>query len=136
MTVRDTLIEKATEIRQKAYAPYSNFWVGAALLTEDGKIFEGINYENASYGLTICAERNAIGTMLTEGGQKIVAMAVATENGVTPCGACRQVMVEFAAADFPVYIVNTTTGAVRDSSINQLIPDAFDNSQLPEFDGE
>lgn len=136
MTSRDTLVKKATEIRQKAYAPYSNFLVGAALLTEDGTIFEGINYENASYGLTICAERNAIGTMLTEGGQKIIAMAVATENGVTPCGACRQVMLEFAAANFPVYIVNTTTGEIRNSSINQLIPDAFDNSQLPEFDGE
>ncbi|MEM8859520.1 MAG: cytidine deaminase [Chloroflexota bacterium] len=134
MSSRETLINKATNIRKQAYAPYSNFLVGAALLTEDGKIFEGINYENASYGLTICAERNAIGTMLTEGGNKIVALAVATENGVTPCGACRQVMVEFAAGDFPVYVVNTTTGEVRDSSLNQLIPDAFDNSQLPEFE--
>ena len=134
MSTRETLIERATNIRPKAHAPYSNFWVGAALLTTEGKIFEGVNFENASYGLTICAERNAIGTMVTAGGGKIAALAVATENGVTPCGACRQVMVEFAAGDYPVYVVNTTTGEIKDSSLGRLLPDAFDSSQLPEID--
>ncbi len=132
MTIRETLIERATNIRPKAYAPYSKFWVGSALITTDGEIFEGVNYENASYGLTICAERNAIGTMVTAGGKQIAGLAVATENGVTPCGACRQVMIEFAGDDYPVYIVNTTTGEVKDATVRQLLPEFFDSSQLPE----
>ncbi|MFT5193810.1 MAG: cytidine deaminase [Cellvibrionaceae bacterium] len=131
MNTRELLIQKATDIRPMAYTPYSNFWVGAALITENGEIFTGVNFENASFGLTICAERNAIGTMVTGGQKTIKALAVATENGVTPCGACRQVMLEFARENYPVYIVNTTTGIVRDTTLNQLIPDAFDSSQLP-----
>ena len=131
MDTRELLIQKATDIRPMAHAPYSNFWVGAALITEDGEIFTGVNFENASFGLTICAERNAIGTMVTAGQKSVQALAVATENGVTPCGACRQVMVEFAQTDFPVYIVNLTTGGVTDTSVFQLLPGAFDQSQLP-----
>lgn len=132
MDIRKTLIERATNIRPQAYAPYSKFWVGAALITTDGEIFEGVNFENASYGLTICAERNAIGTMVTAGGKKIAGLAVSTENGVTPCGACRQVMIEFAGSDYPVYIVNSTTGEVKDTTVKQLLPEFFDSSQLPE----
>ena len=131
MTIRETLIERAKNIRPKAHAPYSKFWVGAALITTDGEIFEGVNFENASYGLTICAERNAIGTMVTAGGKKIAGLAVSTENGVSPCGACRQVMVEFAESDYPVYIVNSTTGEVKDTTVRQLLPEFFDSSQLP-----
>lgn len=131
MDMRELLIKKATDIRPMAYVPYSNFLVGAALITEDGEIFTGVNFENASFGLTICAERNTIGSMVTAGRKTIKALAVATENGVTPCGACRQVMLEFASEDYPVYIVNTSTGEVRDTTLNQLIPDAFDSSQLP-----
>ena len=131
MDTKENLIQKAIEIRPKAYTPYSNFWVGAALLSKDGEIFSGVNFENASFGLTICAERNAIGTMVSAGHREIKALAVATENGVTPCGACRQVMVEFAQENYPVYIVNTTTGEVRETTLNDLIPDAFDSSQLP-----
>lgn len=135
MTIRETLIERAIAIRLKAYVPYSQFCVGAALITDKGEIFEGVNFENASFGLTICAERNTIGTMITGGHQKIAGLAVATENGVTPCGACRQVMLEFADGDYPVYIVNTTTGGVVDTTIGQLLPDAFDQSQLPSANG-
>ena len=131
MNIRETLIEKATSIRPKAYAPYSKFWVGAALITDDGEIFTGVNFENVSFGLTICAERNAIGTMITAGAKNIAGLAVATENGVTPCGACRQVMVEFAAGDYPVYLINTTSGEIRDTSLGKLLPDAFDQTQLP-----
>ncbi|MFK7802505.1 MAG: cytidine deaminase [Anaerolineae bacterium] len=131
MDTRELLIQKATDIRPMAHAPYSNFWVGAALITEDGEFFTGVNFENASYGLTICAERNAIGTMITAGQKSIKALAVATENGVTPCGACRQVMVEFAQNDFPVFIVNSTTGEVIDTTAYQLLPESFDSSQLP-----
>ncbi len=131
MDTRELLIQKATDIRPMAHAPYSNFWVGAALITEDDELFTGVNFENASYGLTICAERNAIGTMVTAGYKSIKALAVATENGVTPCGACRQVMVEFANSDFPVYIVNSTTGEIIDTSAYQLLPESFDSSQLP-----
>ena len=131
MNTKELLIKKATEIRPKAHVPYSNFQVGAALITEAGEIYEGVNFENASFGLTICAERNTIGTMVSAGGKKVAALVVATQNGVTPCGACRQVMLEFAMGDYPVYIVNTTTGEVYESSMGQLLPDAFDSSQLP-----
>lgn len=131
MDTKEILVQKAIDIRPKAHAPYSNFWVGAALITENGEIFQGVNFENASFGLTICAERNAIGSMVTAGQNAVKALAVATENGVTPCGACRQVLIEFANSDFPVYIVNTTTGEVVNTSVYQLLPGAFDNSQLP-----
>ena len=131
MDTKELLIQKAMEIRPNAHAPYSDFWVGAALITEDGEVFCGVNFENASFGLTICAERNTIGTMVTAGQKSIKALAVATENGVTPCGACRQVMIEFAHFDYPVYIVNTETGEVVDTSVYQLLPGAFEKSQLP-----
>ncbi len=135
MNIRETLIQKATNVRPQAYAPYSNFAVGAALITHDGEIFTGVNFENASFGLTICAERNAIGTMVTAAQKSIKALAVATENGVSPCGACRQVMVEFAIDDYPIYIVNTTTGAVQETSVQQMLPLGFDSSQLPRDNG-
>ena len=83
---RDQLIAAACAIRGRAYAPYSRFKVGAALLTDDGRVYTGVNVENASYGLAVCAERNAIGRMVTDGAQCIVAVAVCTDNGVTPCG--------------------------------------------------
>lgn len=128
--MKEILIQRAVEVRENAYAPYSNFQVGAALMAEDGNIYVGTNFENASYGLTICAERNAIGTMVASGARKIKGIAVSSENGVTPCGACRQVILEFADKYAPVYIVSAQTGEVRETTINQLIPDAFDQAQL------
>lgn len=128
--MKELLIQRALEVRQNAYAPYSKFSVGAALLAEDGKIYAGVNFENASYGLTICAERNAIGGMVATGARKIKAIAVSSENGVTPCGACRQVILEFADRNTPVYIITAQTGEVRETTVNQLIPDAFDQVQL------
>ncbi|MFN3189338.1 MAG: cytidine deaminase [Aureliella sp.] len=91
----DTLIAEASRVRLNAYAPYSEFQVGAALLTSSGSIFVGCNFENASYGLAICAERNAIGAMIAAGEQEIVAMAIISPGSAAPCGACRQVLNEF-----------------------------------------
>jgi cytidine deaminase len=123
---RDRLIAAACEARARAYAPYSRFAVGAAVLADDGRVFTGVNVENASYGLTVCAERNAVGTMIAEGGRRVLAVAVCTENGVTPCGACRQVLSEFVEheGDAPVWIVDGQ-GKVRETTLTTLMPDDF-----------
>ncbi|MEO8616562.1 MAG: cytidine deaminase [Luteolibacter sp.] len=94
----ETLVQVAWEAREKAYAPYSNFQVGAALLAEDGRVFSGCNVENISYGLTNCAERVAIGAAVAAGVRKFLAVAVVADTAVpiSPCGACRQVLAEFA----------------------------------------
>ena len=128
---REALLAAAREVRRQAYAPYSNFLVGAAVLTADGEIFNGVNVENASYGLTVCAERNAIGAMIAAGERQIAAVAVASENGVTPCGACRQVLREFGG-DVPVWIIDDTSGVVRETTLGELLPDSFTGEQLPE----
>ena len=124
--MRDRLIAAACAARPQAYAPYSRFTVGAALLAEDGRIYSGVNIENASYGLTVCAERNAIGAMVLAGGQRILAVAVCTENGVTPCGACRQVLAEFAVDGngVPVWMVDGV-GSTRAVTLAELLPDDF-----------
>ena len=92
----EELIAAALEARNKAYCPYSNFPVGAALLADSGKVYSGVNLENASYGLTICAERAAVSTAVTAGERKFAAMAVVVKGGGSPCGACRQVLYEFS----------------------------------------
>lgn len=123
---RETLIAAACAARPSAYVPYSHFSVGAALLAEDGRVYTGVNVENASYGLTVCAERNAIGAMALAGRRRVLALAVCTENGVTPCGACRQVLSEFMpeTGDVPVWIVDGA-GDVRETTIRALLPDSF-----------
>ncbi len=123
---RDQLIAAACAIRDRAYTPYSHFKVGAALLADDGRVFTGVNVENASYGLTVCAERNAVGAMVIGGGQQVRAIAVCTDNGVTPCGACRQVLSEFVdhESDIPVWIIDGR-GEVRETSLAALLPDSF-----------
>ncbi len=115
------LIDAAVGARLAAYAPYSEFQVGAALLCDDGKIITGCNVENLSYGLTICAERNAIFAAVAAGQQKFAAIAIAadTEKAISPCGACRQVMCEFG--DFPV-ILSNLHGEVVESSVGVLLP--------------
>ncbi len=125
---RTALIEAAIAIREQAYAPYSKYPVGAALLMADGKIVTGVNVENASYGLTICAERTAVTKAVTAGYRKIVAVAVATDNAGSPCGACRQVLTEFAG-DVPVYLVDTV-GNGRDTTLYKLLPDHFGPENL------
>lgn len=98
MDSRESLVQAAWNARQNAYAPYSSFAVGAALLAADGRIFTGCNVENLSYGLTCCAERVAVGSAVAGGAREFVAMAVVadTQTPVSPCGACRQVMTEFS----------------------------------------
>ena len=116
------------KVRKQAYAPYSNYPVGAALLMEDGSIITGANVENASFGLTMCAERTAVTTAITAGYRKIVAVAVATDNAGSPCGACRQVLTEFAG-DVPVYLVDAA-GNGRDTTLYTLLPDHFGPQHL------
>lgn len=128
---RDKLIAAACAAQPRAYAPYSNFRVGAALLSADGRVFTGVNIENASYGLTVCAERNAVGALVDAEGREMVALAVCTDNGVTPCGACRQVLAEFAPAegDVPVWLVDSA-GDVRQTTLWTLLPDSFGEQDL------
>jgi cytidine deaminase len=126
----DGLVAQAAEARKAAYVPYSHFPVGAALRGEDGAIFTGCNVENASYGLTICAERNAVAHAVAEGARRFDAIAVVTENGVTPCGMCRQVLAEFGPA--MTVIVADADGQRRIYNMGELLPAAFTPAQLEE----
>jgi len=124
----ENLIAKAMEARKKAYAPYSHFAVGAALLARSGRIYTGCNVENASYGLSVCAERVAVFKAVSEGERNFEAMAVVTENGVTPCGACRQVLMEFG--DDIQVIVADEAGVYRVFTLRELLPEAFTPEHL------
>lgn len=125
---RNVLLSAACEVRRFAYAPYSNYKVGAAVLAANGQIFTGVNVENATYGLTICAERTAIFNAVSAGQRQIVALAVCTENAGSPCGACRQIMVEFGG-DMPVWITNPH-GETRQTTTFTLLPDHFGPEDL------
>jgi len=117
----------AKAVREHAHAPYSHYRVGAALRTRTGKLFAGCNVENASYGLSLCAERSAILQMVAAGEREPIALVVLTEGPVvgTPCGACRQVLAEFAL-DLPIRLSVAAPGvASRDASLAALLPDAF-----------
>lgn len=118
------LMDCAIKARVNAYSPYSHFAVGAALLCEDGTIFEGCNIENASYGLTNCAERTAIFKAVSEGHIKFKALAVVadTEGPCAPCGACRQVMAEFK---IPLIIMGNLMGNIKIVTIEELLPFSF-----------
>jgi cytidine deaminase len=119
------LIQAAIEARQRAYAPYSNFLVGAALLTPDGQIFAGCNVENASYGLTICAERTAVFSAVAAGHQRFERLVIATSGGAAPCGACRQVLFEFAP-DLPILLIDIDNPAgAWETNVRDLLPGAF-----------
>jgi cytidine deaminase len=122
---RQQLIDTALAMRGRAHAPYSHFRVGAAVLTESGRIFGGCNVENASYGLTLCAERVALVCAVANGETAFVAMAVATSGGASPCGACRQFAAEFRG-DLPVLIVDADhPDQVREANLAELLPDQF-----------
>lgn len=124
------LLNAALSVRQLAYAPYSSFRVGAAALSADGLLFSGVNVENASYGLTCCAERAALFSAVASGQRSIIALAIASEGGVAPCGACRQVIAELAnAAD--IYLVDALRPeAVQTFSIDELLPHQFSRAAL------
>ena len=123
---RNQLIKEATMAREHAYAPYSNFKVGAALLTEDGSLYSGSNIENSSYSLTCCAERIAIFKAISEGQRQFRKMAIIgdSEDPISPCGACRQVMSEFFNDEVDIYLTNLK-GDVKETTISQLLPNSF-----------
>jgi cytidine deaminase len=125
MKATEAMIAAAMEARTRAYAPYSRFTVGAALLGPGGEMFTGCNVENASYGLTMCAERVAIGCMLAAGVRQWEELAVATEDGSTPCGACRQVLSELASESGGRVLCVNAAGAVREYSMEELLPFGF-----------
>ena len=118
------LIAAARVVRGRAHAPYSKYRVGAAVLDERGRVHVGCNVENASYGLTVCAERNAVAAAVAAGAKRIRAAAVTTPDGGTPCGACRQVLAELGAAAMPI-LVARPNGAPRATTLGALLPDAF-----------
>ena len=123
------LINQAQSAYRQAYVPYSHYPVGSAVLFSSGKIYSGCNVENASYGLTVCAERNAIFQAVAQGERELkgIAIAVPTEGFPSPCGACRQVIREFAV-DCPVILINGQ-GKTKVTSLKTLLPDSFG----PEF---
>jgi cytidine deaminase len=124
----DDLLERARLARDFAYAPYSGFKVGAALLTHDGKIFDGCNVENAAYGLCNCAERTAFFSAIASGyrREEFAALAVIVDAAgpASPCGACRQVIIELGGGALPIRLGNLN-GAVRDTTAGEQLPDAF-----------
>ncbi len=128
--VRQQLIEAASQARRWAYVPYSHYAVGAALLTESGKVYDGVNVENAAYPTTMCAERVAVFKAVSEGEQRFAAIAVVTSNGGTPCGSCRQVLAEFGV-DTVVVIADATGRIVQESTVADLLPGAFLPTDLP-----
>lgn len=129
--VWEDLRRAAEDVRAHAHVPYSGFAVGAALLADDGRIYSGCNVENASYGLTICAERAAVTNMVGSGARSIAAVFVVADadRPVPPCGACRQVLREFAVARAPLRMANLQ-GAVQDVALGELLPFAFSKEDL------
>jgi len=120
----DRLVEAAEHVRRNAYAPYSAYPVGAAVMTSDGHVFVGVNVENASFGLSICAERHAVGAAVASGRRQFLALAIVTSSSppATPCGACRQVLAEFG--DFPIILAGAG-GERLWTSVAELLPLAF-----------
>lgn len=125
----ETLLQMAKQAAEQAYAPYSQFPVGAALLAENGVVYQGVNVENASFGLTLCAERTAIVKAVSEGQTQFQAIAVwasrRPHGSVTPCGACRQVLAEFLKPDTPIITTHVETGEVQSYTLQALLPEAF-----------
>ena len=122
--MKQELLNAALSARERAYAPYSKFLVGAAVLAKSGKIYTGCNIENASYGLTVCAERNALFSAVGAGEREFIALCVVgdTEAPISPCGACRQVMAEFKV---PRVILANLKGDVKEYTLEELLPYGF-----------
>lgn len=126
---RNALIERARAARRHAYAPYSSYPVGAAVLTGSGAIYDGANVENAAYPSGMCAERSAVFSAVSHGERKIVAVAVVTEKGGTPCGGCRQVLWEFGPQAH-VIIADSEGRVVLEAPLAELLPNAFGPDDL------
>ncbi len=129
--VKKEWLEAAVDAQKQAYVPYSKFAVGAALVTKSGKVFQGCNIENASFGLTNCAERTAFFKAISEGEHEFQHLVVTgdTDEPISPCGACRQVMVEFCSPDMPVTLCNTK-GEQKEMTVGSLLPYHFDDRQM------
>jgi len=121
------LLFVAKKAMERAYAPYSNYKVGAALVCDDGTVFKGCNIENASYGLTNCAERTAVFSAIAAGKRKFKAIAIAASGEATPfpCGACRQVLAEFCDPDFSIYVASDAD-TYETTTLDELLPHRFD----------
>lgn len=128
---KESLMKEARKAREKAYAPYSHFSVGAALLSEDGTVYHGCNIENAAYSMANCAERTAIFKAVSEGVRKFKAIAVVadTEEPCSPCGACRQVMLELLQEDTKIYLGNMKDD-MSEWTLKELLPGAFSSKDL------
>jgi cytidine deaminase len=126
---RAELVSAALAVRQHAYAPYSHYLVGAAVLGEQGKTFAGANVENAAYPTSICAERAAVFSAVAAGELRFEAIAVASSNGGSPCGACRQVLAEFSP-DMLVILINDEGQAVFEAPLRELLPHSFGPEDL------
>jgi cytidine deaminase len=125
----ESLVDHAREARERAYAPYSRYRVGAALLTDSGELFEGVNVENAAYPAGICAERSAVFAAVSAGHQHFTALAVVTENAGTPCGSCRQVLAEFGL-DTQVFLADQDGRVAQRTTVGELLPLAFGPGDL------
>ncbi len=123
----EELLNKAKDASKNSYSPYSKFAVGACVLSESGEIYTGCNFENSSFGMTICAERNAIGSMINNGERKIKAVAIYSPNqkNCVPCGACRQVIHEFSENDNVVDIILESDSGIRVLKLSELLPESF-----------
>jgi cytidine deaminase len=128
---KQALIDLANTARPRAYAPYSNYPVGAVLRTKTGRLYTGVNVENAAYPQTMCAERIAIFKAISEGEKEFEVIAVVTDNGGSPCGGCRQVMAEFGL-DTIVIFADGTGKLVKETTVRELLPEAFTPDQLDE----
>ena len=126
---KNELARSAKEASKKAYAPYSKCLEGAALLTQSGEVYSGANVENASYGLTICAERSAIFQAVNDGNREFKAIAISLKNGEFPCGACRQVLNEFNS-DLIVLMVDEEGMKIKETTLKELLPNAFGPKNL------
>jgi len=126
----EKLIEAAQRARKNAYAPYSKYLVGAAVLSQSGKIYSGCNVENAAYPSGLCAERVAIFKGVSEGEREFIALAVVTKNAGSPCGACRQVFSEFAEDDAEIVLANDTGKVRKKFLLKEILPDRFGKNNL------
>src|SRR5215217_4899925 len=126
---KQSLVDLANTVRQHAYVPYSNYAVGSSLRTKSGRIFTGVNVENAAYPQTMCAERVAIFKAVSEGEKDFEAITVVTDNGGSPCGGCRQVMAEFGL-DTIVLMADGKGHIVKETTVKELLPEAFTPEHL------
>ena len=126
---KQSLIDLANEARKRAYVPYSHYPVGAALRTKSGRIYTGVNVENAAYPQTMCAERVAVFKAVSDGEKEFNAISVVTDNGGSPCGGCRQVLAEFGL-DTIVLMADKDGRLVKEATVGELLPEAFTPEKL------